>query len=67
MREEVLEKINTSRNYRPNTSRKVIDALKSKNVVYTKADKDNSIVILDKEDCKQKLEELLEHRQYLKI
>ena len=36
-------------------------------MVYTKADKGNSIVILDKEDYKQKLEELLEHGQYLKI
>ena len=39
----------------------------SKNVVYTKADKGNSIVILDNEDYKQKLEELLEHGQYLKM
>ena len=48
-------------NYRPNSSRKIIDALKSKNVVYTKADKDNSVFILDREDYKQKLEELLKH------
>ena len=39
-----------------------IDALNNKNVVYTKADIGNSIVILDNEDYKQKLEELLEHR-----
>ena len=44
-----------------------IDDLKRKNVVYTKADKGNLIVILDKEHYKQKLEELLENEQYLKI
>ena len=37
------------------------------NISLSKADKDNSIVILDKEDYKPKLEELLEHGQYLKI
>ena len=64
---KVLGKVNTRKNYKTNTSRKVTDALKSKNEVYTKADKSNSIAILDNEDYKQKLEELLEHGQYLKI
>ena len=36
-------------------------------MVYTKADKGSSIVILDNEDYKLKLEELLKHGQYLKI
>ena len=29
--------------------------------------RDNSVVILDKDDYKRKIEELLENRQYLKI
>ena len=53
--------------HKTNVSRKIIDTLKSKNVVYTKADKGNSVVILDNEDYKQKLEDLLEQGQYLKI
>ena len=55
---KVLDKINTRKNYKTNASRKIIVALKSKNVIYTKADKGNSIVILDNEGYKQKLEEL---------
>ena len=64
---KVLDKLTTRKNHKTNVSRKIIDTLKSKNVAYTEADKGNSIVILDNEDYKQKLEELLEHGQYLKI
>ena len=35
----------------------IMDALKRKNVAYTKADMGNLIVILDREDYKEKLEE----------
>ena len=55
------------KNHKTNVNRKIIDTLKSKNVVYTKSDKGNSVMILDNEDYKQKLEDLLEQGQYLKI
>ena len=51
---KVLDKINARKNYKTNASRKVIDALKGKNMAYPKADKGNSIIILDNEDYKQK-------------
>ena len=64
---KVLDKMTTRKNHKTNLSRKIIDTLKSKTVVYTKADKGNSVVIFDNKNYKQKLEDLLEHGQYLKI
>ena len=64
---KVLEKMTPGKNHKINVNRKIIDTLKNKNVVYTKADKGNSVVILDNEDYKQKLVDLLEQGQYLKI
>ena len=56
-------------NYRSNVNKNTTNNLKweGKKSFYTKADKGNSIVISDKEDYTQKIQELLVNRQYLKI
>ena len=61
-----LEKINNSKNYRPNTKEKIISSIKMKRIFYTKAGKDNSIVILDTEDNKWKIKKI-GNRQHLEI